>query len=187
MNLFLRLFWVLITSYFKPRLTHVLTPSRLTLRVLPNDLDTNLHMNNGRYFTIMDLGRFDMILRTGLRALMIRKKSVPVIAATTVRFRQDLDFWQKYHLDTRLVCWDAKWVYIEQRFIYAGGPKRDRVAAIALLKGGFYDPLHDETLPTQDLLDALNMTDQSPPFPPEITTWQVAEEALRQVTKTIKN
>ena len=187
MNLFLRIFWVFISSYFKPRLAHILTPARLTLRVLPNDLDTNLHMNNGRYFTVMDLGRFDIILRTGLRDLMIRKKSVPVIAATTMRFRLDLDLWQKYHLDTRLVCWDAKWVYMEQRFIYADGPKQDVVAAIALLKGGFYDPGQDEIVPTQDLLDALNINDQSPPFPPEIATWNIAEEALRQVTKTVKN
>jgi acyl-CoA thioesterase FadM len=187
MNLWFRLVLVWLGAWFRPRLTHVLTPSRLTFWVLPNDLDTNLHMNNGRYFTIMDLGRFDMILRTGLRALMVKKRSVPVIAATTMRFRQDLDCFQKYYLETRLVCWDAKWVFMEQRFIYATGPKKDVVAAIALLKGGFYDPAHDETVPTQDLLDALGIEDHSPPFPPEVATWQVAEEALRDVTKRISN
>ena len=31
------------------------------MRVWPNDLDTNAHMNNGRYLTLMDLGRFDLM------------------------------------------------------------------------------------------------------------------------------
>lgn len=183
MNLWLRILFVWLAAFFKPRITHVLTPSRLTMRVMPNDLDTNGHMNNGRYFTIMDLGRYDLILRTGLRHLMNQQKSVPVLAATTIRHRLDLDIWQKFHLDTRIVCWDQKWMWLEQRFIYANGPKAGVVAAIALLKGGFYDRKTKTTLPTQTLLDAVGITDHSPAFPPEITAWIAAEEVLKQVTK----
>mgnify|MGYP003290859366 CR=1 FL=1 len=40
----------------------VLDDSRVCFRVLPNDCDVNLHMNNGRYWTIMDLGRADQPL-----------------------------------------------------------------------------------------------------------------------------
>ena len=184
MNLWFRVFWVMILAMTRPRAGHVLTPLRLTLRVLPNDLDTNYHMNNGRYLTIMDLGRFYLILRTGLLRLMVQQKSVPILAAATIRYRMPLDPFQKFHLDTRLVCWDDKWVYIEQRFIYADGPKKDAVAAIGLVKGGFYDKKNKTTLPTQLLLDSLNISDHSPAFPPEISKWIEAEESLRAVTTT---
>jgi acyl-CoA thioesterase FadM len=182
MNLVFRVLWVLILSFFRPKITHVLTPSRITLCVLPNDLDTNFHMNNGRYLTIMDLGRFDLILRTGLLNLMLHKKSVPILAAATIRYRLPLDPFQRFHLETRVVCWDDKWVFMEQRFLIAHGPKKNAVAAIALVKGSFFDKGTGKTLPTQHLLDALGITDHSPSFPPEIITWQAAEEVLRSVT-----
>lgn len=182
MNLYLRIFLVWLFAHFKPRLHHVTTPARLTMWVMPTDLDTNGHMNNGRYFTIMDLGRYDLILRSGLKTVMKAKKSVPVLSASTIRHRLDLDVFQQYHLDTRLVCWDKKWMYIEQRFIYASGPKRDVVAAIALLKGGFYDRSAKKMVPTQELLDILKIDDHSPAFPPEITAWITAEDELKKVT-----
>lgn len=187
MNLIFRVLWVIIASFFRPKIEHVLTPSRLTLRVWPNDLDTNFHMNNGRYLTIMDLGRFDLILRTGLFQLMLRQRSVPILAAATIRYRLPLDPWQKFHLDTRVVCWDTKWIFIEQQFIYAEGPKADAVAAIGLVKGSFWDKTTKATVPTQKLLDILSINDHSPPFPPHITAWLVADEALRAVTAPEKN
>ena len=49
MNLILRMLAVLLASYFKPRLPVEKPVNSLSLRVLPNDLDINLHMNNGRY------------------------------------------------------------------------------------------------------------------------------------------
>jgi len=39
---------------------------RLTFRVLPTDLDVLGHMNNGVYLSIMDLGRMDLLQRSGV-------------------------------------------------------------------------------------------------------------------------
>ena len=55
--------------------------SRLTFRVLPNDLDLNLHMNNGRYLTFMDLGRVHLLAQNGLLAHIRRACWMPVLAA----------------------------------------------------------------------------------------------------------
>ena len=66
MNLWLRVLHLIITSFFRPRLDPVRDVSRLTFRVWPHDLDTSLHMNNGRYWTLMDLGRTDIMIRSGL-------------------------------------------------------------------------------------------------------------------------
>ena len=66
MNLWLRILFLLLATPFRPKLEPPFGVSRLTFDVWPNDLDTNLHMNNGRYLTIMDLGRLDLTLRMGL-------------------------------------------------------------------------------------------------------------------------
>ncbi|HEV2566447.1 MAG TPA: hypothetical protein VGU19_15340 [Microvirga sp.] len=66
MNLWLRVLHLIVTSVFRARLDPVRDVSRLTFRVWPHDLDTSLHMNNGRYWTLMDLGRTDMMIRSGL-------------------------------------------------------------------------------------------------------------------------
>ncbi len=38
----------------------------MTFRVLPTDLDVLGHMNNGVYLSIMDLGRMDLLQRSGI-------------------------------------------------------------------------------------------------------------------------
>lgn len=183
MNLIFRVLYVLIASYFRPHLGDLHARSRLTMRVWPNDLDTNLHMNNGRYLTIMDLGRFDLILRTGLLRLMLRQKSVPVLGAAVLRYRLPLDAWQKFDLETQVIGWDPKWIFAEQRFILRSGPKDGAVAAIGLVKGCFYDNRKKTSVPTSDILAALGMAETvSPPLPPHITAMMEADGQIQALT-----
>lgn len=183
MNLWLRALYVLIASLFRPRIADILSPSILKLHVWPNDLDTNFHMNNGRYLTIMDLGRFDFVLRSGMMRVMLQQKSVPILGAAQIRYRLPLDAFEPYTLETRVLCWDAKWCYLEQRFIVRRGEKTGAVAAIALVKGSFYNQKRKEMVPTADLLDAIGYHAPSPPLPTHIVSWQAAEENLRSVTR----
>jgi acyl-CoA thioesterase FadM len=183
MNLYLRFLMVLIGSFFRPRISDILALSCLRLRVLPNDLDLNGHMNNGRYPSLMDLGRLDLVLRSGLLRLMLREKSVPILAAVQIRFRIPLEVFQAYDLETRVICWDDKWVFMEQRFVIAHGEKAGGIAAIALVKGNFYDRRAKNTWPTQALLKALGAHTASPAFPDYITRWMEAEESMRVLTR----
>ncbi len=183
MNLWIRCLIVLFGSFFRPKIHDILSPSILTLRVLPNDLDTNLHMNNGRYLTIMDLGRFDLVLRSGLMRLMMQQKSVPILGSAKIRYRLPLNPFQSFRLETRLICWDDKWCYLEQRFIIHGGDKHNAVAAIALVKGSFYSNRSRSMVPTQQLLHAVGYDMPSPPFPTHILKWAEAEDSLRALTK----
>ena len=54
-----------------------LDESAIRLRVWPNDLDANLHMNNSRYLLAMDLGRWELVMRTGLLARAVAPALVP--------------------------------------------------------------------------------------------------------------
>jgi hypothetical protein len=57
MNLWIRLLWVLLTARGRGHLDLPRESSLLTFRVWPHDLDISLHLNNGRYLTLMAMAR----------------------------------------------------------------------------------------------------------------------------------
>jgi acyl-CoA thioesterase FadM len=114
---------------------------RLPLRVWPDDVDFYLHVNNGRYLTLMDLGRFQLAARTGLLELMVRRSVWPVLGGVAVSFRRELRLFERFDLTTRFVAWDGKWFYVEQRL--ERGP---HVHAVALNAGRLPPPRPDRAV-----------------------------------------
>ena len=139
MNLWLRILWYLLRLHGEPRLEMPEDPSVVRFRVWPTDLDTSAHMNNGRYLTLMDLGRLDVMVRSGLWRPILRHKWTPIATAVMIRFRRELRLWQRFRLESRIVAWDEFTVVMEQIFLIDGGPREGQVAARALFKGGLYD------------------------------------------------
>lgn len=92
----------------------------IALRVVPTDLDVLGHMNNGVYFSLMDLGRMDLMIRSGVWERMRAKGYYPVMANETMTFRKSLQPWQRFELQTRIAGVDSKAVYAEQRFVVDG-------------------------------------------------------------------
>ena len=169
MNLLFRLIRIVIAAFLRPRLD-MLDTSELTMRVWPNDLDLNLHMNNGRYFTVMDLGRIDLMIRTGVARWMWRQKWTPVVGSETMRFRRALKPFQRYRLTTRVLCWDERWVFLEQRFETAAG----ELAALGIVKAIL--TAERRTLRPKEALKIMGMLRRSPPMPPAVKAWALAEE-----------
>lgn len=167
MNLLFRLVRVVIAAFFRRRLK-VLDDSVLRFIVWPNDLDVNLHMNNGRYLTIMDLGRIDLTVRTGIFGAMIRRRWSPVVGTVTIRFRKSLLPFRSYRLITRVVCWDDKWTYMEQRF-----ERKGEVVATAFVKALFR--ARKRTLRSRELLVAIGQEQRSPHMPPALEALRLAE------------
>src|SRR5690606_7589807 len=93
---------------------------RTPFRVLPTDLDVLGHMNNGVYLSIMDLGRMDLMIRAGAWARLRELGYYPVVSNQTISYRKSLQPWQRFELETRIVGYDAKAVFVEQRFVVAG-------------------------------------------------------------------
>ena len=173
MNLLFRLLRIVVVALLRPRLD-LLDRSELWLRVLPNDLDLNLHMNNGRYFTVMDLGRIDLVIRTGMVRWLFRQRWTPVVGAETMRFRRALKPFERYRLLTRVLCWDEHWVFLEQRFETATG----ELAAQGLVKAII---LHERrTLRPREALKAMGLLRRSPPMPPAVKAWALAEEWMTE-------
>lgn len=139
--------------------------------MLPTDLDANLHMNNGRYLSIMDLGRLDLTVRNGLLRATLGRGWRPVVGSIVIRYRRSLDPLQRYDLRTRAVCWDEKWIYLEQRFERDG-----ELAAIGLVKALFIGK--GGTVPTRDVFATVGFAGDSPPMPEAIELWRRSEASL---------
>ncbi|GEN07297.1 thioesterase [Myxococcus fulvus] len=120
MNLYLRMLWVLLSSLWKPQMKVDALTSTLQQRVLPNDLDLNLHMNNGRFLTVCDLNRVDLFVRTGLAALMMKNKWAPIIVRHTMDYKKALPPFRKYTVSMTISRWDEKYFYATHQFISNG-------------------------------------------------------------------
>jgi acyl-CoA thioesterase FadM len=116
MNLIFRMLYVLMLSLFRERLDAGNLVSRLSLRVLPNDLDINFHMNNGRYLTICDLNRIDLFARSGLLMAMYRRNWIPVIAEHTMAYKKPLGLFERFDVMLEVTHWDEKYFYMKHVF-----------------------------------------------------------------------
>lgn len=115
MNLWFRVLRVFLKSLRCPSIG-VFGESRISFRVWPTDLDINWHMNNGRYLTLMDLGRTHFMSQLRLLWKLPSLKWYPVVGAVRIEFMRSLNPFQKFDIVTRLLSWDGKWFYLEQRF-----------------------------------------------------------------------
>jgi acyl-CoA thioesterase FadM len=120
MNLFLRLFYVLAASFFRPRLPAGQATSELVLLTLPNDLDINLHVNNGRYLTLCDLNRVDLFMRTGLARVMLKRGWMPIIAEHPMSYRRPLGVFKRFKATMELTHWDEKHFFMSHCFTMNG-------------------------------------------------------------------
>ncbi|WP_373047587.1 thioesterase family protein [Vulgatibacter sp.] len=144
--------------------------ARLPLRTWPLDVDTYLHVNNGRYLTLMDFGRFDHAIRSGLLRAMLANRWRPILGAATVEYRRELLPLQRFELATRLVAWDEKWFYMEQRFERSGTLHAQAMVRGVLKQGR-------RTVPPAELLRAVGHDGRSPEKSPALQRWIEAQAA----------
>jgi len=100
--LWFRLIW-LWTAARSRHAVQPLGPCRSHFRVSLLDLDIFRHMNDGRYFTIMDLARLDLMRRSGLLTKLNGAGFVPVVTAEARFFRKSLNRRQHFQIDTQVV------------------------------------------------------------------------------------
>jgi acyl-CoA thioesterase FadM len=153
----------LADSFTRPR-AGALEEVRLPLRVWPTDLDIYGHVNNGRYLTLMDMGRLEYGLRTGLAFEMVKRRWYPVLGAAAVEFRRELRAFQRCELVTRLAAWDDKWFFFEQRLEHAG-----HVSARAVVRGVTKEGRR--TVSPAEMLAVVGVHTPSPLSPAELPTF----------------
>jgi acyl-CoA thioesterase FadM len=181
MNLWLRVLHLIITSFFQPKLDPVRDVSRLSFRVWPHDLDTSLHMNNGRYWTLMDLGRTDIMIRSGLWRPVLKHGWVPVVGAGQIRFRRELRPFRSFTLETRILTWSDSHVVMEHRLVSKSKDGSPIINAIALVRAGLYDRKERCFVSVSSLLREVGVQAEAPMAAPEVEAFLKAEETLKSV------
>lgn len=180
MNLWFRLLGLVLASFWRPRLASPDAASRLAFRVWPGDLDTSMHMNNGRYWTLMDLGRADLTIRTGLWRAVLRHRWTPVLGAGSIRFRRELKPFRRFHLETRILHWAETTMVMEHRILARGRDGRDILSAIALVRAGIYDRRAKAFVPIARLMEEVGADADSPPQGPAVAAFLAAEDVLKR-------
>jgi acyl-CoA thioesterase FadM len=163
-NMLLRTLLMMITSRRKPR-KDFREVGRITMRVMPNDLDLLRHVNNGIYLSLMDLGRMDLMIRTGKWQELGRRGWYPVAASVTATYRRSLRLWEKYTLETKMIGFDEKAMYVEQRFV-----RDNEVYVNAIMRARFLKK-SGGTVTIAELGELAGIDPTSMPIPEWIAGW----------------
>lgn len=142
--------------------------SRIRLTTLPTDLDILRHMNNGRYLSLMDLGRWDLLVRTGVAGAMKKHGWYAVVSSETITFRKSLHPWQRFDVESRMIGHDDKAVYMEHRCVVDGEIYARAIIRARMMKrsGG--------TLSHQEFFGAVGRPDGIPEVDAWVHEWAAA-------------
>lgn len=134
----------------------------------PWDLDMWVELNNGRTLTLYDLGRIPLGVRTGLGAMIRKKRWGITVAGSNVRYRRRVRMFHRVEILSRCIGWDSRFLYMEQS-MWRGGECTSHMllrSAVTSAKG---------IVPPAEVLAALGQDMASPPLPGWVTAWIAAD------------
>lgn len=175
MNLYFRFLWLMIKRFFvsKPQ-DDVFAPCSTTFFSNPLDIDLNLHMNNGRYLTLMDLGRMDLLMRTNMFWPLFGKGYFPVVVSESIYFRRSLKMWQKFQIITKIESIDEKDFFIIQHFV-----RNNDIYATGYIQGRFRKKGQKGSVATEEVFQVLSR--ETPNMQSELSQCQLQmHKALKE-------
>lgn len=161
--------------------------SRLTFRCLPTDIDPNIHLNNARYMMLADLGRFDLLIRTGLLAAARRNDWVPMMGGVQAVYSRQIKLWQKFRVISSFETWTGTQFVGRHRFELADG----RTAAMVMTTAGIYDRTRRRFVPAEELAAKLGIEHQ--PRDPDgceqqyLTSHELIRSAIKEMNRPFSN
>lgn len=140
-------------------------------RCMPWDLDVWMELNNGRTLTLYDLGRLVLAKRVGLLAALKRRGWGLTMAGAVVRYRRRVRMFDLIEMRSRMICWDDRFIYLEQAMWVRGDCAGHIVYRAAIVDAsGIVAPARVQAEVAPDL--------PAPPIPAWIMAW-IAAEAQR--------
>ena len=173
----LRLAKVFITKH-KRKPIGVGDVSILKTRVCLTDIDPFLELNNGRYLTLFDFGRYDVAMRTGLWKTLKQQKWGLMVAGISIRYRYRLRPFTKFEIHSKVVGIDHRWFYFEQKII-----SKEKLHTSALVRTAITS--NKGLVPTKEVLNALGQPDVQLSVPDWIEEWAKSDE-MRPWEETLK-
>ena len=93
-KLFGRMIPAALRGLTRPQVTAA-QPVSSRFRVLPHDIDINMHLNNGRYMQIIDVNRMEFLISTGVAGIILDQRWKPILGSTAIQFRRELRLWER--------------------------------------------------------------------------------------------
>jgi hypothetical protein len=169
---FVRVIWHVLKARRQPPLA-TLTEAHISQHMCwPHDLDFWLELNNGRALSLYDIGRIAMAQRGGLIDVLRRERWGLTMAGSSTRFRRRIHGFEKFEMRSRALCWDDKFIYLEQSMWKTNG----ECASHVLYRAAVTD--RNGIIPPQRVLEAMGQEAVSPEMPYWISEW-CKTEALR--------
>lgn len=142
--------------------------SVITTRVSLFDIDLNNELNNGRHLTLMDLGRTDLVARSGILRRLLRQRWGLAVGGASIRFRHRVPAWSRITIRTQMLCHDQRWFYFHQK-IQLG----ERTCSAALVRAGIV--AKGRLVEAPQVLEVFGRPDWNPPIPEWVQAWVDAE------------
>jgi hypothetical protein len=115
--------------------------------VSPMEIDMYLHKSNSTYFADLDMARTNLVCKVLQKTFYhcydnvtgeFKSKSIanfPFVPVATVQstFKQELNVFTPFRIDSRFLAWDKKWVYVISKFVTGSG-KSEKVNCISITK-----------------------------------------------------
>uniref|UniRef100_A0A3Q1BG10 Protein THEM6 n=2 Tax=Amphiprion ocellaris TaxID=80972 RepID=A0A3Q1BG10_AMPOC len=171
---FLRAAVVILRAWFQPPVWDITAEQILSGRVTSHDIDM-CHMNNARYLRECDFARFSLYTRNGVFKALRALGASMVVGATTIRYRRALCIGEGYELRSRIVTWDDKAFFLEQRFV---STKDGLVCAVMYCKQSVI-----RSSPDKIMQHLCKRKVECPEFPEDLQHWvnfiSASSQALR--------
>ncbi|KAI8994357.1 HotDog domain-containing protein [Gaertneriomyces semiglobifer] len=133
-------------------------PCNLAYRVLPDDMDWNLHMNNASYNKHLDFARTDWAV--SVLGDLVRKYT-PMNAGVCCWFKKELSPFEKFVIESSLLSYEEKWFYVQHRFVtYSNKGKQPVVHCVAVSKLVLKET-SGKTLPFPEAVKQLGIVDDT--------------------------
>jgi acyl-CoA thioesterase FadM len=171
-NLYFRLLWTLLRAWRLPKLVIGATLQR-EFRVMPNDLDINLHMNNGRYLTLIDLMLLEYFVRVGFMKALLKNSWRPMAGGSFITYRRGLEPFQIYTVRYRVDACDDNWNYMRFEFL-----NKDKVCAAGYMKGAVVG--RKGLVSNAQSYAALGVSVPTSALPIAVNSWLSAEQNIMQ-------
>ena len=155
---YFRLIKLIIRRTFSNKENPQEVSSTLKIRVWPHDLDPFMELNNGRYVTLLDLGRFDFVLKVKLQKLLKRKKWSLTVAGTYNEYRHRIRPFQQFELTTSIIGHDERWFYFLQK-----AKRKGKVHYSSVVKTAFTSK--DGLVPVAKAKKEMNLEQLDMPLP----------------------
>lgn len=183
MNLFFRLFIMSLAGavmrWRKP--TNFRSATAIRFIAAPLDIDLNMHINNGRFLSLADLGRLHFLWSVGTLGGILKNGWMPLVGNVDIEYRKSIKIFQRFEVKTELLYWDEKWFYFQHVFMVGS-----KVSAVANVKALLIDRSRKIVDPAR-IFALIGDFPESPAVPESIADWVVRPRAQSQTATSLQS